>query len=246
MFRGGNYNWLNEGLSQLDIHICGYTVNSGRIVPWAIDGQLTDYLTHCNQSAVPMDGNEYFSQQTQYGNGFLFFLYLYEHYEPGIGRRIYAAADTGLTDYIQIIEKATGEPFEHTYIKFAIANYVDGIYKPEESDLFADWFHYDTVDLRGTVNLATGTVVLPGVRTGIFPEAGSYPIEDIHRSVFPWGTDYLKLGFGTYSEMNYDPSAPPDLSVTFYTDRHFNIFLLPVSYNEAINKVEVTPGVTID
>jgi hypothetical protein len=151
---GGNYNWLNEGLSQLDIHLCGYTVNSGRIVPWAIDGQLTDYLANVNLSAVCMDGNDQFpiAQQTQYGNGFLFFLYMYEHYNSGVGKRIYELGESGENDYIKLIEAgaqfteivpgADGEvgtpddqaalfhdSFENLYTKFMIANFIDGIYK---------------------------------------------------------------------------------------------------------------------
>ena len=185
---GGNYNWLNEGLSQLDIHLCGYTVNSGRIVPWAIDGQLTDYLANVNRSAVCMDGNGQFpvAQQTQYGNGFLFFLYLYEHYNAGVGKRIYELGQSGENNYIKLVETGAQwtqlEPgpdgevgtlddkevvfydsFEHLYTKFMIANFIDGIYRDEYEDLFDPRFHYNTIDLRGTINLATGTIVLPGV-----------------------------------------------------------------------------------
>ncbi|HES58246.1 MAG TPA: hypothetical protein ENO21_02325, partial [Firmicutes bacterium] len=102
--RNTGYMWFNEGLSMLSIHLCGYTVNSGKIIDWAIDGQLTDYLTNCNAAAVPMDANPYFSNQAQYGSGFLFFLYLYEHYDPGVGKRIYNAAASGVTDYISLVE----------------------------------------------------------------------------------------------------------------------------------------------
>jgi len=258
---GGNYNWLNEGLSQLDIHICGYTVNSGRIVPWAIDGQLTDYLDNVNLSAVCMDGNGQFpiQQQTQYGNGFLFFLYMYEHYNPGVGTRIYELGEGGETDYIKLIEAgaeftqiepgADGElgtpddeavlfhdSFENLYTKFMIANFIDGIYKDEYEDLFDPMFHYNTLDLRGTVNLSSGTIVLPGVRTDVFPESGGYPVQSIDRKVIPWGCDYVVFSNGDGR----------DLEITVFSDPFFKMFLLPVSYNEQTNKVEITEGITLN
>lgn len=257
---GGNYNWLNEGLSQLDIHLCGYTVNSGRIVPWAIDGQLTDYLSSVNLSAVCMDGNTQFPnrQQTQYGNGFLFFLYIHEHYNAGVAKRIYTLGETGETDYIKLIETGAqwtdtkgqdriegtaddraviyNDSFEQIYTKFVIANFIDGIYKDNASDLFDPRFHYNTIDLRGTVNLATGTIVLPGVRTSVFPEAGGYPVQSIHRKIIPWGCDYVVFSNGDGR----------DLEVTVYTDPYFKMFMLPVTYNTVTNKVDITPGVTIN
>jgi hypothetical protein len=373
----GNYSWFNEGMSQLAIHLCGYTVNSGRIVPWLIDGQLTDYLTRTNTSAIPMDGNKYMDgdvqqsgtdQQTQYGNGFLFFLYLYEHYGAGVGKKIYDRAKSGETNYIRLIEYATGEEFSLTYSKFMIANFIDGIYSIEDSpvvvldfnaavpgdeiqlfghgdpghvgtdlevyyspvvlespsdpnwvplwtsnyandhQLFSfpvsirqlklvhrqkvqgwqdtldaigvrmagaetytfpnvvsydhnwvnpEWltgandgqaattnnksafdprFRYNTIDLKGTVNLASGTMVLPGVRTQTYPSGGSYPVQDIHRLVYPWCSDYLVLTNGDGR----------DLEVTFHLDRNFKIFMLPVEFDKALNAVRITPEVSID
>jgi len=258
---GGNYNWLNEGLSQLDIHLCGYTVNSGLIVPWAIDGQVSTYLDNVQMTAVCMDGNPYFpaAQQTQYGNGFLFFLYLYEHYDAGVGKRIYNLGETGETDYITLVEAGAqwttweagvdeiqGTPddvkhvyndsFEQLYAKFLIANFVDGIYKDNASDLFDPWFHYNTIDLRGTINLVTGSVVMPGVNTAVFPESGSYPITAIDREVIPWGCDYLVFGSGDGR----------DIDITLYSDPNFKLFMLPVNYNAQTNKVDIVEGVTIN
>jgi len=258
---GGNYNWLNEGLSQLDIHLCGYTVNSGRIVPWAIDGQLTDYLANVNLSAVCMDGNGQFpiAQQTQYGNGFLFFLYLYEHYNPGIAKRMYELGASGENDYIKLVEAGAqftqvepgpdgelgtvddetvlfNDSFANLYTKFMIANFIDGIYKEEYADLFDPRFHYNTLDLRGTVNLSTGTIVLPGVRTDIFPKSGGYPVQSIDRKVIPWGCDYLVFSNGDGR----------DLEITIYSDPFFRMFLLPVTFNAATNKVEITEGITLN
>ena len=380
-----NYRWFTEGLSQLAIHICGYTVNSGKVVPWLINGQLTDFLTHCNTSAVPMDGNKYMDgdpvqsgldQQTQYGNGFLFFLYLYEHYGAGVGKKIYDRAKSGESNYIRLIEYATGEEFALTFSKFCLANFIDGIYSIEDSPVavlnFAgpvtadefqlfnhvdsgtvgtdlevyystellespsdprwiplwtatyqedyvtksvpitvrqiklvhrqkvqgwqdqlnavgirlgntgawqfpttvaydhNWtdaanlidafnpdatpagpitlattdnksafdprFRYNTIDLKGTINLSNGTVVLPGVRTASYPAGGSYPVIDIHRLVYPWCADYLVLTNGDGR----------DLEATFRMDRNFRLFMLPVEFNGALNAVTITPEVSID
>jgi hypothetical protein len=236
---GGNYNWFNEGMSQLDIHVCGYTVNSGRIIDWAIDGQLTSYLENVNRSAVCMDGNTQFPgmQQTQYGNGFLFFLYLYEHYDEGIGRKIYQKAALGESDYIKLIEHVTKEPFDLTYTKFGIANFIDGIYKDNEvTDLFDSRFIYNTIDLRGTVNLATGTIVLPGVRTDVFPEAGGYPVQSIDRRIIPYGFDYFVFSNGDGR----------DLDITLYSDPYVKMYMLPVAFDPVLGKVNISPGVNLN
>lgn len=284
--RSTSYGWFNEGMSMLAFHINGYTVNSGNIIDWAIDGQLTDYLTSINASAVPMDANRYFSNQTQYGNGFLFFLYLYEHYDPGVGRRIYNAAREGVTDYINLIEIGAqtstyppgadgivgtqddpgpdgvvgtaddGEPvrtrdsFENIYVKFALANFIDGIYSDNgefagsDTDVFDPRFIYNTIDLKGTVNLSDGIIVLPGVRRSIFPVTGTYPVQDIHRLVIPWASDYLIFGNG---------DGETDLEVKVYADPNFRMFMLPASFgaedhptNTNPNKLYITPGVVIN
>ncbi|MCC7477855.1 hypothetical protein IT575_05295 [bacterium] len=271
--RQTSYMWFNEGLSQLSIHLCGYTVNSGKIIPWAIDGQLTDYLNNTAGSAVPMDANPFFSNQSQYGNGFLFFLYLYEHYDPGVGKRIYQASAAGETDFIKLIEagaqltvtalgpdKLAGTPddntflsggdgvvgtgddktqvvhdtFEQIYAKFAIANFVDGIYANNE-EFFDSRFFYNTIDLRGTVNLVSGQIVLPGVQTGVFPTNGAYPVNVNDRPVIPWGCDYLVFGGGDGR----------DLKIDFVSDSLFRVFMLPVSFDTATNSVNITQGVTM-
>ena len=252
---GSNYVWFNEGMSMMAIHVCGYTANSGRIVPWAIDGQLTDFMANIYQAPIPMDGNRFVSNQWQYGGGFLFFLYLFEHYDPGAGTRIYSAARQGETSFVKLLEAGAQitvpgpdgiidtaddivghDTFEQFYAKFAIANFIDGVYADNALDLFDPRFHYNTIDLRGTVNLVTGTIVLPGVNRASFPGGGTYPATSIHRSVRPWSTDYVIFSNGDKR----------DLEVTFYTDPHFKIFMLPVTYNPLLNAVEITPGVAIN
>jgi len=64
-----------------------------------------------------------------------------------------------------------------------VHNPVDGIYAANNNALFDPRFHYNTIDLKGTVNLSNGTVVLPGVRTGYYPSGGTYPATDIHRAI---------------------------------------------------------------
>jgi hypothetical protein len=268
--RQTSYSWFNEGLSMLGFHLAGYTVNSGNIIPWAIDGQLTGYLNNVNRAAVPMDANPYFTNQDQYGSGFLFFLYMYEHYDPGVGQRIYRAGEKGLpgsnipvTDVIKLVEYGarTTDPgpngiidtapddlaargddtiyfdrFDQIYAKFMIANFIDGIYKDNATDLFDPRFHYNTIDLRGTVNLSDGTIILPGVKTQVYPEDGKYPVIDTDRGVYPWASDYLVFGNGDGR----------DLEVKMVADEFFKIFMLPVTFDAATNSVNITPGVNLD
>ena len=185
--------------------MCGYTPNSGKLIHWAIDSQLSQYLQSVNSVAVPMDGNPYFGKDPQYGSGLLFFLYMFEHYDPGVGQRIYkAASKDGERNMIKLVErgaqytvdgKTYQDTFQQLYAKFAIANFVDGI-NSSDQDQFDKRFHYETIDLRGTVNLSSGTIQLPGVRVGVFPTNGTYPAVANDRLVFPWAMDYLVFGNG--------------------------------------------------
>ena len=255
-----NFSWLNEGMSQLSIHLCGYTVNSGKIVPWAITNQVVPYLQDIQHVPVPTDGNPQVDTISQYGATFMFFLYLYEHYEPGIGKRIYAAGKKGEEDPIALVEvgalqkvvtdlgpddtlgtaddvvQEVNDTFEQLFTKYSIANFIDGIYTPQTADLFDPRFHYNTIDLKGTINLAGGTVVLPGVKTGVFPSNGTYPINSIHREVRPWCSDYIVFGGGDGR----------DLQMNFYTDQHMKFFMLPVTFDPAQNAVTITPNVVIN
>jgi hypothetical protein len=258
-----NFNWFNEGMSQMSIHVNGYTVNSGRIVPWAINGQLTDYLKSINVTPIPVDGNTQTNTLAQYGGGFLFFLYLFEHYDPGVGNRIYNSAKQGETSYIKMIEagaqqtyrdagpdatlftgddtfKTFHDSFDELYSKYAIANFIDGIYTANDNALFDPRFHYNTIDLKGTVNLSNGTIVLPGVRTGVYPNGGSYPVTDIHRDLRPYCSDYLVFTNGDSTGTNVR-----DLSLTVFTDPNMRMFMLPVNYNSAQNAAAIVPGITI-
>jgi hypothetical protein len=260
---GDSYNWFNEGLSQMSIHVNGYTVNSGNIVPWAINGQLTDYLKQINLVPVPCDGTTQISNQPQYGGGFLFFLYLFEHYDPGVGNRIYAASAAGQKDYIKLIEAGAQQTyrdagpdgvlytaddtfqtfhdtFDELYSKYAIANFIDGIYAANDNALFDPRFHYNTIDLKGTVNLSNGTIVLPGVETGVYPNGGTYPVTAIHRDLRPYCMDYLVFTNGDSTASNVR-----DLSLTVYTDPDVKMFMLPVNYNSAQNAAGIVSGVTI-
>ena len=248
--RNTTHDWFNEGLSQLSLYICGYTPNSGKLIHWAVDSQLSNYIQNTNSAAVPMDANPYFSKDPQYGSGLLFFLYMFEHYDPGVGKRIYDAAKAGTSDRIALVEKGAQytvdgvthqDTFEQLYTKFAIANFVDGINANDQTQ-FDDRFHYDTIDLRGTVNLSTGTIQLPGVRVGVFPSNGAYPAIENDRLVIPWGIDYLVFGNGDGR----------DLDVKFSADQYYKFYMLPVSQeqdpvsgNPISNKVRVNPDIQI-
>lgn len=259
-----NFQWFNEGQSQMSIHVNGYTANSGNIADFVINGHLTSYLSSINVTPVPADSTPQINTLAQYGGGFLFFLYLYEHYDPGVGKRIYAASKAGETNVTKLLEagakqtyiapgpdnvlgtaddqtKSFNDSFTEVYLKFALANFIDGIYAANDNALFDPRFHYNTIDLRGTVNLATGTVVLPGVRTGVYPQGGgSYPVIDIHRPLSPWCMDYL-----VFTNGNSGPADVRDLNITVFTDPNMKMFMLPTNYNSVQNAAVIVDGVTI-
>ena len=87
-------------------------------------------------------------------------------------------------------------------------------------------------------------MVLPGVRRAIYPVTGSYPVQDIHRLVIPWASDYLIFGNG---------DGQTDLEVKVYADENYRLFMLPASFGTEgdaskpdPNKLYITPGVVIN
>ena len=174
-----------------------------------------------------------------------------EHYDPGVGLRVYrASSKLGERDNIELIEhgaqytidgKTYRDTFQQVYAKFAIANFVDGISATDVGQ-FDDRFHYDTIDLRGTVNLSSGTIQLPGVRVGVFPTNNSYPAIANDRLVLPWAIDYLVFGNGDGR----------DLDVLFSADTTYRFYMLPVNLptdpvtgGTTSNKVKIAPNIQI-
>ncbi len=240
----GDSRWLNEGLSQLAIYVAGYTISSGRTAQLLID-QLTSYLFQIQTTPIPLDFGRFRDVDVlaQYGGTFLFFLYLMEHYGPSAIRKIYTVGGTGP---VQIIENATGEKFDVIFTRWALANFVDGLYIDESSPLSRyienddpttgnPWLHYLTLDIRGVIG-GDPNRRLPGVPVLWLPsETDIYPVTRTLLPLRPWAADYVVIGNGDGR----------DLDLTVLADPNFRMLLLPVQFSRDNNTGVIMPGVTI-
>jgi hypothetical protein len=236
-----NRTWMNEGLSQLNIYINGYTIQSGHTTDILI-GQIEDYFQNismvsatCENLQAEVPNREF----ARYGARFMFFLYLMEHYPPGTIKKLYT---NGIVNPIQNIEAATGEPFMYTYEKYLLCLFIDGANVDTSSDFAKDpmfpWYRFATFKTRGFVGLTTQQ--LTGVKTDRYPQDQSYyPVQVGPRIVVPWGCDYVQFENGNGN----------DLVLSVENDQNMLSFLLPVqkSVNPTTGEVtfSVAPGLNL-
>lgn len=233
--------WMNEGLSQLNIYINGYTIQSGHTTDLLIQ-QIQDYFQNINMVSVPCEnlpGEIPNREFARYGARFMFFLYLMEHYPPGTIKKLYT---NYITNPVQNIEAATGEPFLYTYEKYLLALYIDGCNVDYGSDFAKDpmypWYRYVTFKVRGPIGLTSQQ--LAGVKTDRYPQdQRMYPIQVGPRIVVPWGGDYAQFQNGSGSDF--------DLSINF--DKNMVSFILPVKKSvntvNGVTTFSVAPGLNI-
>ncbi len=235
--------WLNESLSQLAVYLAGYTVESGETAELLID-QIVAFLNQKSVTPVPLNGEEFLVDVfASYGGRFLFSLYLYEHYGPSAIRKLYTL---DAPNAVSLIEQATGEKFDVIFTRWALANFVDGLYIDEGSPLSRNienndpstgnpWLHYLTFDIRGAIG-GDPNRRLPGMPILWLPtETDVYPVSRSQITLKPWTADYVVIGNGDGR----------DLDLTVLSDPNFRLFLLPVTFNTDNNTGVIMPGVNI-
>ncbi len=224
-YRMTNTRWMNEGMSNLNTYINGYTISSG--ASNVLLSQINGFLAQPN--FVPSHGDEAQGPEVAaYGARFLLMLYIMEHYPPGTIPKLYRNAwfdPTLAADPIRNIEVATGEKFESIFQKFALAVVIDSL-PIKEGGLIAGftdfkgnpWLKFQLIDLKG--NFGTSPTGLNGANIEVLPDNPDlYPIVGLRRSLKPWTMDYVMLTNGTGGNLN--------ITITS-VDPNYQTFILPL------------------
>jgi len=236
-----NSTWFNEGLSMLNMYICGYNVEEGTMIDF-FSGQLESFMANPNINAMFNDVSSDQNQGVLYAPWFLFMLYVMEHYGPGTLREFYTASG----NVIEKLENSTDEPARYIFQKWILANYIDSLDVPprmagesiedyvERVPLADPRFRYATFDMTG--RLGGTDSVLPGIKVHRFPETEEfYPVISQTRLVKPWCAEYVLFENGTGS----------DLRILVNADANFRTFILPINYNPYTTTLSVDTSVYI-
>jgi hypothetical protein len=236
-----NSTWFNESLSMLAMHVNGYSVDKGNIIPFFVN-QLESFMANPELHAMFNDVSIDQNQGVLYAPWYLFMLYVMEHYGPGTIRQFYT--DSG--GVIEKLERATGEPAKFIFQKWILANYIDSLDVPLRNEgesmeayiqrvpLADPRFRYATFDMKGRIGKTSN--VLPGVQVHRYPKTEEfYPVRSNARIVKPWCAEYVVFENGTGG----------DLRITVDADANFRTFVLPVNYNPANTTTSIDTSVFI-
>ncbi|HIB65181.1 MAG TPA: hypothetical protein EYO33_08740 [Phycisphaerales bacterium] len=180
---------VNEGLSGLSEEVCGYTLNSGNNLLLAV---LNDYLEKPEQ-------HEFFNFSRAglgYGQGYLFFKYVREHFGDQTIRNICTDTGSGLAN----LNKHLPNGFPEIFRRWTIANYatnlsgnVPSIYK------YPSGFRTDGTYPAGT---------LVGVKVNTMGNNATNPTNALR----PWSCNYQILesepGVGVQATVNPASGSP--------------------------------------
>ena len=126
--------WVNEGASELAVHLCGYDQRD-RITAFAQhpDTQLTHWSSDSGEMAA------------HYGASFLFLAYYAERFGPQATRELVSNELNGAAGFESVLAaRATGLSFKELFADWVLANYLD-----ERSGAAADTpYTYDELAVR--------------------------------------------------------------------------------------------------
>jgi len=130
--------WINEGMSDFAEYLCGY----GH--PW---GHVNFFLDHPENSLVEWD--EHYDAETgpetlaDYGQAYLFQLYLNDHFGKEFIQMLAKDTDHGIESVNKILDQnGTGIDFEELFRRFTLATAIDS---PEPNDGI---YNFDSIDLK--------------------------------------------------------------------------------------------------
>ncbi|NMM62559.1 peptidase M6 [Clostridium sp. P21] len=161
----GEETWINEGMSDFAQYLCGYGHN------W---GHVNYFLDHPENSLVQWD--EYYNSKTgpetlgDYGQAYLFQLYLYDHFGKDFIKDLAKDTDHGIVSMNKMLAKYnTGIDFAELFRRFSVAVAIDS------KDPGKGIYNFKSIDAK--VNYAAAK-------------------EHEKLGVPAWGADYIKLDGG--------------------------------------------------
>lgn len=168
--RAGENIAVNEGLSGLSEEICGYTFESGnQLLVTVTNGYLSQPERH--------EFFDFFQTGLGYGQGYLFFRYVREHFGDSTIRAISSGTGTGLANLNANLPGGFGEIFR----RWTIANYATNL-----TGAVPSIYRYPS-GLRTDGSFAGGTLV--GIKT--FPMTNGQTSQTANLNA--WSAAYLTL-----------------------------------------------------
>jgi len=126
--------WVNEGSSELAIHLCGYS-RDARINAFARspDTQLTNWEPH--------------GVTEHYGASFLFLAYFAERFGPAMTRELVASERNGIAGFEAVLQaNQTNVSFQELFSDWVVANRLDG-----EKTTVSARYAYDSLDVQAKI-----------------------------------------------------------------------------------------------
>lgn len=177
---------INEGLSGLAEEVCGYTLASGNVLLAAV---INDYLNKPERHEF----FDFFQAGFGYGQGYLFFKYVREHFGDGVIRAICTNPGVGLTN----LDANLPVGFEETFRRWTIANYTTNLTGP-----VPNIYTYPS-GFKTNGNTPAGQ--LAGVKT--FPITSGQA--NTSSSLQAWSTSYQVFTGGTGAPLNVTVESAP-------------------------------------
>lgn len=184
--------WINEGMSDFAEYLCGY----GH--PW---GHVNFFLDHPENSLVEWD--EHYSAATgpetlaDYGQAYLFQLYLNDHYGKDFIQTLAKDRDHGIESLNKLLaQSGTDIDFEELFRRFTLAVAIDS---PEPEN---GVYHFDSIDVK--VNFDSAALF---DKDGVPAWGGDYKIIDFANKIQSIDFDGISFMPTPWKVAN-DPLAP--------------------------------------
>jgi len=167
--------WVNEGLSELAEHLCGYS-KYGRIQVFAAnpDIQLTDWESDSSQVTA------------HYAASFLFMAYLAERFGSDWMRDLVANEQNGLAGFDSVLQAHDGLSFEDVFADWVVANCLDREYSSAD----ASHYLYKGLDIQ----------VQPERRLTTYPAQGDGEVNQYAADYIDLGPSAQDLSLDVHGE----------------------------------------------
>jgi len=214
----GEENFINEGLSDFAQYMVGYG--------HSID-HVNNFLANLRNSLTLWGDQSDLQILADYGNAYLFQLYLYDHFGESFIRSLFHNPATGITGVEDTLEQAgIRKSFAQLYADYMTAVVLDGGYKGDSST-----YKFDSIDvtpdfassiLADNVTPAWGTdfkVITPNSKIdhlyfqGLdFLKTNWTPAEDPERGTVLWGNQGDLADNFLIKELDLTGQTAPELS----------------------------------
>ena len=175
---------LNEGLSELAEEICGFTLESGNTL---LADYINDYLSRPEE-------HEFFNFRAAgvgYGQGYLFYKYVHEHYGVGVVRSLATSTGVGMANLDSFLPNG----FRETFRRWSVAVWATNLAGTPEIYRYPSGF-------RTNGNYAAGQL------TGVMPFALNNGFSTTSPSMGGWSVAYFTFANGNGSNVSLKAQVP--------------------------------------